>query len=99
MFLHHKVQSDILYEMQKNGLAPESTSLYADGKIHRYFVTGDKPGSLNGWYIIYFNEIIIVIFGSWRTGTKHVWTSENRIASWMKLKFCFINKLQKPRRI
>ena len=49
------------------------TKIIPDGQIHRFHVQGDKPGSLNGWYILHFNQIAFGAFGSWRTGHQCKW--------------------------
>jgi putative DNA primase/helicase len=48
--------------------------LIADGCIHRFHVKGDRPGSKNGWYVLYPNGI--GVFGSWKTDEKHIWRSD-----------------------
>jgi putative DNA primase/helicase len=56
------------------GLAPaKSIDLNADGKIHRYRVTGDKSGSNNGWYVFNDGPEPFGAFGSWRTCETHTW--------------------------
>lgn len=49
--------------------------LIADGRIHRFHVPGDRAGSLNGWYLLHADARPVGRFGSWRTGTWHVWRS------------------------
>src|SRR5690554_5627604 len=39
-----------------------------DGQIHRFKVPGDKPGSHNGWYVLYLDGIASGAFGSWKAG-------------------------------
>jgi putative DNA primase/helicase len=40
--------------MAAAGLSPhKSLDLPADGKLHRYRVTGDKGGSNNGWAVLH----------------------------------------------
>ncbi len=48
-------------------------AIVADGKIHRFHVDGDKPGSKNGWYVLYTDSIEAGAFGSWKTGDKQTW--------------------------
>lgn len=45
-----------------------------DGDIHRFRVPEDKPGSQNGWYVLYLDGIASGAFGSWRTGSSHTWS-------------------------
>lgn len=47
----------------------------ADGTIHRFYVSGDKAGSKNGWYILYLDRIASGAFGSWKSGCSHTWSS------------------------
>ena len=46
-------------------------SLIADGKIKRFHVEGDRPGSQNGWYIFHGDGIPAGAFGSWKNGEWH----------------------------
>jgi len=46
-----------------------------DGAIHRFKVPGDKPGTLNGWYVLFLDGIASGAFGSWKdAGTWHNWS-------------------------
>lgn len=47
-----------------------------DGAIHRFRVPDDKPGTLNGWYVLYLDGIASGAYGSWKAGgTWHTWSS------------------------
>jgi putative DNA primase/helicase len=46
-----------------------------DGAIHRFRVPGDKPGSLNGWYVLHLDGIASGAFGSWKAGGTQTWSS------------------------
>jgi putative DNA primase/helicase len=46
-----------------------------DGAIHRFRVPDDKPGSLNGWYVLYLDGIASGAFGSWKSGGASTWSS------------------------
>lgn len=46
-----------------------------DGAIHRFCVPDDKPGTLNGWYVLYPDGIASGAFGSWKTGGTSSWCS------------------------
>jgi putative DNA primase/helicase len=39
-----------------------------DGNIHRFHVPGDKPGSLNGWYLLFADRNVTGCFGSRKAG-------------------------------
>lgn len=46
----------------------------ADGGIHRFRVPDDKPGTRNGWYVLYLDGIASGAFGSWKAGDSHTWS-------------------------
>lgn len=48
-----------------------------DGAIHRFRVPGDKPGTLNGWYVLYLDGIASGCFGSWKAGGSQTWSSRS----------------------
>lgn len=50
-----------------------------DGTIRRFHVTGDKQGSLNGWYLLFLDGIASGCFGSWKAGTSHTWSSRKPV--------------------
>ncbi|MCL4678110.1 MAG: toprim domain-containing protein [Alphaproteobacteria bacterium] len=58
--------------IDKSGLRV-SGPLIADGKLHRFYVEGDKSGSKNGWYVLYGDGLPAGSFGSWKTGQKGSW--------------------------
>ena len=65
-----------LYDaLAQAGLIPhKAVDLIADGRIHRYRVTGDKSGSTNGWYVLRDQAgRQFATFGSWKTGEQHQW--------------------------
>ncbi|WP_460054052.1 hypothetical protein [Pseudomonas sp. S2_D06] len=43
-----------------------------DGKIHRFHVPGDKPGSLSGWYLLYAEPSVTGCFGSLKAGGVYI---------------------------
>lgn len=65
---------DPVHAMRAAGLEPHKPlDIQDDGRVHRYRVTGDKPGSRNGWYVAHGGPDPVVIFGSWKTGEQHTW--------------------------
>src|SRR4051812_25975651 len=70
--------SDLVAEFKsaivEHGLAAPS-EIVTDGKMHRYYVAGDRRGSRNGWYTFHSDAPPSGAFGSWRTGTSATWTS------------------------
>lgn len=71
--------------MAQAGLMPhKALDLNPDGRIHRYRVTGDKPGSTNGWYVLREQGgHQFATFGSWKTGQQHHW-HDRQIANMSK---------------
>ena len=47
-----------------------------DGKIHRFTVHGDKPRSLNGWYVLHTDGIAAGAFGSWKHDVNGTWCAK-----------------------
>ncbi|WP_339080620.1 toprim domain-containing protein [Pseudomonas sp. TMP9] len=47
----------------------------ADGGIQRFHAPGDRPGSKNGWYLVFSGDISAGCFGSWKTGVTTYWSS------------------------
>lgn len=46
-----------------------------DGDIHRFRVPEDKPGTQNGWYVLYLDGIASGAFGSWKANGSQTWSS------------------------
>jgi putative DNA primase/helicase len=64
---------NMLAAMARAGLAPHKGVELVDGELVRYRVEGDKPGSLNGWAVLYAGPAPAGAFGSWRTGAHNTW--------------------------
>ena len=47
--------------------------IVADGKLHRFTVDGDKPKSLNGWYVLHDDGVPAGAFGSWKHDIASTW--------------------------
>lgn len=47
-----------------------------DGKIHRFTVHGDKPKSLNGWYVLHTDGVPAGAFGSWKHDVSGTWCAK-----------------------
>jgi putative DNA primase/helicase len=62
--------------MQAHGLScPDA--IIPDGIIHRFNVNGDKPGSKNGWYVLYGdNGLPAGAFGSWKLNQTFTWCAK-----------------------
>ena len=64
----------LLQAIAAAGLAPvKELNPQSDGKVHRFRVEGDKPGSTNGWYVLHSHPLLAGAFGSWKTGESHTW--------------------------
>lgn len=48
-----------------------------DGKIHRFTVEGDKPRSLNGWYVLHDDGVAAGAFGSWKHDVSSTWCAKS----------------------
>jgi len=64
--------------MEDHGLAPADPSVVqATGKLTRYQVRGDKPGSKAGAFTLYSDGRPAGFVMSWKTGGKHTWSQKN----------------------
>lgn len=61
--------------MRNAGLSTKA-AIIPDGKMHRFYVEGDKQGSLNGWYVLYGDGLAAGAFGSWKADIKGVWCAK-----------------------
>jgi len=63
--------------MSAAGLRPaKDLHIPGTGKLIRYRVDGDKPGSVNGWAVLHeMGTASFGSFGSWKTGATHAWRS------------------------
>jgi phage/plasmid primase-like uncharacterized protein len=70
---------EFMSAMRSAGIDAEA-NIPADGKLHRFYVDGDCPGSKNGWAILFGDEIPIGLFGSWRydSGKSYKWYSRQQ---------------------
>lgn len=55
------------------------THIDADEELHRFYVDGDKRGSLNGWYVLHLDPIPYGLFGNWKTGVTGKWSIEAKM--------------------
>lgn len=68
-------QQAFLSEMHAKGLSCSETPI-SDGKIHRFHIAGDKPGSKNGWYVLHDDGQPAGSFGSWKAGQTFSWCAK-----------------------
>jgi putative DNA primase/helicase len=69
-------QLDFKAAMYAAGLHTKD-SIIKDGKLHRFHVEGDKPGSKNGFYVFYDDNVPAGCFGSWKTGDTIKWCAKS----------------------
>ena len=70
-FTHHRA---VLDAMIRAHCAPhDPKGIVFDGALHRFRVDGDKPGSRNGWFVLYADGLPAGVFGSWKTGASETW--------------------------
>jgi putative DNA primase/helicase len=62
------------------GLVPPE-HIEADGRLHRFHVAGDKPGSRNGWYVLHLDRHTAGAFGTWKLWGTHTWSSDQTTIS------------------
>ena len=68
------IVTTMMEAMLSAGLGPaKELDLRDDGRLVRYRVEGDKPGSRNGWVVLHAGPILAGAFGSWKTGESHTW--------------------------
>ena len=54
-------------------------AIKADKQLHRFHVKGDKPGSMNGWYVLHPAPDFLGLYGSWKTGQEGKWRPNDLI--------------------
>jgi len=65
-----------LNAMSAAGIPPHDPGdLVPDGRLHRYRVDGDKPGSRNGWLVLHLDGVPSGAFGSWKAGISESWST------------------------
>jgi len=65
--------------MNAAGIAPaDFGAIVADGLLHRFRVTGDKPGTLNGFYVLHDDGVPAGHFGSWKHSVSQSWCAIDR---------------------
>ncbi|WP_165917809.1 MULTISPECIES: toprim domain-containing protein [Methylomonas] len=65
--------------MQESGIEPPP-DLVADGVLHRYHISGHKPGSLNGAYLLHLDGYKPAGYAeNFKTGVKITWKSDGQL--------------------
>lgn len=64
--------------MQESGIQPPR-NIITDGKIHRVHVSGDKPGTENGWYVCFVSGTLAAgAYGCWKRGINEKWCNKSQ---------------------
>lgn len=71
--------------MLQAGIEPDCT-ICADGKLHRFRELHDKPGTRNGWYVVFPDYPPAGAFGCWRRGISERWSDREVITKMENLK-------------
>ena len=71
----NQITQDFQASMLVYGITPPK-QIVADGQLHRFQLPGDKPGSKDGWYILFTNTITYRVFGDWKEDKPHKWCSK-----------------------
>lgn len=72
--------------------------LIADGKLRRFYIEGDRPGTKNGWYVLYVDSLPAGAFGSWRTGESFKWCAKTRQTMTAAEQAEFIRRMDEARK-
>ena len=68
--------TDFIDAMSQAGLG--TPDIIPDGNLHRFTVPGDRPGSLNGYYVLHLDGVAAGAYGSWKTGISGTWSARSR---------------------
>lgn len=66
--------------MHRAALTPPVV-IEGDGVLHRFYVEGDRRGTLNGWYCLHPDGRATGVFGNWKTGLRATWAADGRCMS------------------
>lgn len=70
----HNDLHEFLHAIQQV-LGPVDLTPVADGKIRRFHVLGDRPGTTNGWCVLHTSKVVYGTFGSWKSDVSYSWSS------------------------
>jgi hypothetical protein len=72
------VEEQFIAAIERAKLAPPGR-IIADGEIHRFVSSNDKPGRRNGWYFLYDlgEGLAAGMFGCWRAEIKERWLGKS----------------------
>jgi len=66
--------TEFLDAIQSAGISPP-VNVTPDGTLHRFHIEGDKPRTINGWYVLH-DDPLAGSFGCWKRGVKETWSSK-----------------------
>lgn len=66
---------ELVTHMAAHGLVAVD-GIATDDRLQRFHVAGDRPGSRNGWLRVFYDERPTAVYGSWKSGARHVWRAE-----------------------
>ncbi|MEY2340597.1 toprim domain-containing protein [Acidithiobacillus sp. IBUN Pt1247-S3] len=71
---------EVLGDMASCGIVPSDPSViqFDTATMIRFRVAGDKPGTLNGFCRLFSDGLPAGAFGSWKTGSQHVWCAKKQ---------------------
>ncbi len=69
------VIGDFKKTLDKAGLSTRD-KIVPDGKLHRFHVEGDRPGSKNGAYVLYGDGLSAGWFGCWKRQISETWCAK-----------------------
>jgi hypothetical protein len=78
---HKKDIDSLVAHMYQNALKPAiPIELHIDNELHEYAVSGDKPDTKNGWYVVitYLGNIAAVVYGTCKYSGGYHWLSDSR---------------------
>ena len=68
--------ADFTAAMVADGIVPaDPQDVIADGRLHRFRIIDDRPGSRNGWAVLHLDGIPAGAYGHWKTGRSGTWRS------------------------
>ena len=69
------VIAEFIEAMRESGITPDC-EIVADGQMHRFHVVGDRPRTLNGWYVLFDDSVNAGAFGCWKRGISENWSAK-----------------------
>lgn len=80
------------------GIDPPA-EIIADGNLHRFHIEGDKPRSVNGWYVLHFDDPPAGAFGCWKRGINETWCAAGDVSSSPEQKAALKKRFDELRRL